>query len=113
MPLVALVAQTAREMLSAPISKTFIAPTLLPVCCVCGRIRDEAVSSPDRERWVTQRTYRKTYGVNPDDFHLTHTYCPKCFTKAQEAVRQYFREIRTSPRPCSPALRTSALLPPP
>lgn len=113
MSLVALVAQTTRELLPAPISKPFIAPTLLPVCCVCGLIRDEAVFSPDRERWVTQGTYRKAHGVNPDDVPLTHTYCPKCFTKAQESMRQYFREVRTSLRPGSPALRTSTLPPPP
>jgi hypothetical protein len=77
--------------------ETFIAPTLLPVCCVCGLIRDETGSSPDRERWVTPRTYRETHGVNPADVPLTHTYCLKCFTKAQVTVTQYFREIGTSP----------------
>ena len=96
MPLVALVAQTTREAPPAPMRETFIAPTLLPVCCVCALIRDETGSSSDRERWVTQRTYRQTHGVNPADFPLTHTYCLKCFTKAQETVTQYFREIGTS-----------------
>ena len=97
MALVELFAQTTREAPSAPMRETFVAPTLLPVCCVCDLIRDETVSSPDRERWVTPRSYRKTYGVNPADFPLTHTYCQKCFTKAQETVEQYFRQIGTSP----------------
>ena len=97
MALVELFAQTTREAPSAPMRETFVAPTLLPVCCVCDLIRDETVSSPDRERWVTPRSYRKTYGVNPADFPLTHTYCQKCFTKAQEPVVQYFRQIGTSP----------------
>jgi hypothetical protein len=92
-----LVAPTTRTAPSAPMRETFIAPTLLPVCCVCGLIRDETGSSPDRERWVTQRMYRKTHGVNPADFPLTHTYCLKCFTKVQDTVTQYFREIETSP----------------
>ena len=74
-----------------------IAPTLLPVCCVCGLIRDETGSFLNRVRWVTPRTYRETHGVNPDDVPLTHTYCQKCFTKAQETVTQYFRELGTSP----------------
>ena len=112
MSLIALVAQTTRELLPAPTSRPFIAPALLPVCCVCGLIRDEAVLSPDHERWVTQGTYRKAHGVNPDDFPLTHAYCQKCFTKAQESVRQYFQEVRTSPRPGSAALRTSTSLSP-
>ena len=92
-------AQTTREAPSAPkrIRETFIAPTLLPVCCGCRLIRDDTRFSPGRELWVTQQTYRKNHGVNPTELTLTHTYCPKCFTKAQDTVRQYFREIGTSP----------------
>jgi hypothetical protein len=90
-------APTTREASSALMRQAFIAPMLLPVCCVCGLIRDETGSSPDRERWVTPRTYRTTHGVNPADFPLTHTYCLKCFTKAQETTRQYFRDIGMSP----------------
>lgn len=93
----ALFAQPAREAPSAPVRETFIAPTLLPVCCVCGLIRVDTRFSPGRECWVTQRTYRETYGVNPTELALTHTYCSKCFTKAKETVKQYFREIGTSP----------------
>lgn len=92
-----LFAQTAREALSAQMRETFIAPTLLPVCCVCGLIRDDTRFSPGRDRWVTQRKYRETHGVNPAEFALTHTYCPECFTKVQDTVRQYFRQIGTSP----------------
>ena len=55
-----LVAQTTREAFSPPMRETFIAPTLLPICCVCGLIRNETGSSPDRERWVTPQTYRQT-----------------------------------------------------
>jgi hypothetical protein len=90
-------APTTREAPSAPMRETVIAPTMLPVCCVCGLIRDETGSFPDRECWITPRSYRKTHGANPADFPLTHTYCPKCFTKAQETTMQYFREIGTSP----------------
>jgi hypothetical protein len=60
---------------------------LLPVCCVCRLIRDEARSSLSREHWVTEGTYRKTHGVNPADLPLTHTYCPGCFMQAMKAMR--------------------------
>jgi hypothetical protein len=90
-------AQTTREAPSAPMRETFIAPTLLPICCICGLIRDETGSTSGLDCWVTQRTYRETHGVNPTELVLTHTYCPKCFTKVQDTVRQYFREIGTSP----------------
>ena len=97
MALGTLFARTTRKALSALMRQTFIAPMLLPVCCVCELIRDETESSPDRERSVTPRTYRTTHGVNPADFPLTHTYCLKCFTKVQDTTRQYFREIGTPP----------------
>lgn len=88
MALVELIAQTTRKALSTPMRETFIAPTILPVCCVCTLIRDETGSSPDREHWVTPRTYLTTHGVNPADIPLTHTYCLQCFTKAMGTVSQ-------------------------
>ena len=88
-----LFAQTTGEAPAALMDKTFIAPTLLPVCCVCKLIRDKTGPSPDRECWITPRAYRKAHGVNPANSLLTHTYCPTCFTKAQETVVQYFRQI--------------------
>ncbi|TKS64568.1 MAG: hypothetical protein EWM73_00295 [Nitrospira sp.] len=86
MTLETLAAQTTREAFSPPMRETFIAPTLLPICCVCGLIRNETGSSPDRERWVTPQTYRQTHGVNPDKVALTHSYCQKCFTKVMGTV---------------------------
>jgi hypothetical protein len=60
---------------------------LLPVCCVCRLIREETGVPRDSARWVTERTYRKTHGVNPADCLLTHTYCPKCFTQVMDRIR--------------------------
>jgi hypothetical protein len=98
-----LIAQTTREAPSTPMSETFLAPKMLPVCCVCGLIRDETASFIDCERWVRPRTYRTTHGVNPDNFPLTHTYCPTCFTKVMGKVRQYLRKSRRfSPIPRTP-----------
>jgi hypothetical protein len=92
-----LFAQTTREAPSAPMRETFVAPALLPVCCLCGLIRDETESPSGLMRWVTQRTYRETHGVNPFNFPLSHTYCPDCFTQVQDAVKQYFlHKIGTS-----------------
>ena len=88
MALETLSVQTTRDATSTPMGEAFIAPKMLPSCCVCGLIRDETGSFPGRERWVRPRTYRTTHGVNPVDFPLTHTYCPKCFTQAMGTVRQ-------------------------
>jgi len=61
-------------------SASKIKPSLLPVCCMCGLVQDKTGHSLNHERWVTRRTYRKTYGAIPADCVLTHTYCPTCFT---------------------------------
>ncbi|TKB94345.1 MAG: hypothetical protein E8D41_03920 [Nitrospira sp.] len=87
------VMQLIREAPFAPGRDTFIPPTLLPICCACGLIRDDTRFSPGRELWITQRTYRKTHGINPADLALSHTYCPNCLTKVEETVRQDFKEI--------------------
>ena len=92
-----LVVQRIRKAPSAPLRATGIAPTLLHVCCICGHIREETGTSADREHWVTQRTYRQAHGVKLANFPLTHTYCPPCFTKFMETLRQCRREIGTSP----------------
>ena len=88
-------AQTTREATSDPKKDTSIAPTLLPMCCVCHLIRDKPGSFPDRERWVTPQAYQKTNGGHSADVLLTHTYCPKCFTEAMVTARQYLRTIGT------------------
>lgn len=77
-----LFAQITHEAPSYPNRET----SLLPVCCLCGLLRDETGASRDNERWVTQRTYRKAHGVNPADCLLTHTYCPGCFTQFMESL---------------------------
>jgi hypothetical protein len=89
--------RTTRETPSAPRRETFIPPTLLPVCCACGIIRDDTRFSPGRELWITQRTYRETHGVNPSVLALSHTHCPTCFRKVEETMRQDFKEIGPLP----------------
>jgi len=93
MSLDALFAHMTRESPSAPLGERFIPPRLLAVCSLCGLIRDETGSPPALARWVTQRAYRKTHHVNPNDFPLTHTYCPECLMKVQDTVRRYFLEM--------------------
>ena len=83
--------RTTRETPFAPRRETFIPPTLLPVCCACGIIRDDTRFSPGRELWITQRTYRETHGVNPSELARTHTSCPECFMKAQDTLKPNVR----------------------
>ena len=68
--------------------------SMLPLCCLCGLIRDQTKVSLDCERWVTRRAYLKSHGVNPSDCVLAHTYCPSCFTQVMETTRQHELENR-------------------
>lgn len=80
--------RTTHEEFPTPTSReTFIAPTLLPVCCVCKLIRDDTRFSSGRQLWITSRTYRETHAVDPNELAVMHTYCPKCLTKVQDTVR--------------------------
>ena len=77
------VAQTSPEAPLAPRREML----LLPVCCICGLIRDETGASLDYESWITEETYRNIHGVNPSDCLLTHTYCPACYARVMNRIR--------------------------
>lgn len=52
---------------------------IIPVCCVCGLIREDAGSSKI-ESWVTKQVFQRTHGMHLSECRLTHTYCPSCYT---------------------------------
>lgn len=55
---------------------------ILPMCCVCGLIRDDTGVEPGMGAWMKVDTFvhRKT------DAKVSHGYCPKCFEKAMEGL---------------------------
>lgn len=61
--------------------------SMVPVCCVCGSVREDTGHSLDDERWVSRRAYRKTHGAMPADCVFTHTYCPSCFAQSIDTMR--------------------------
>ena len=76
---------------------TFIAPSLLRACCACGLVQGKAGGTTGLEHWISQRTYCEAHGVSPAELALTHTYCPTCFAKVQEIVRQFFQKPESEP----------------
>src|SRR5512141_645953 len=92
-----LFAKPIREAPSAPVREPFIAPTQLPACCACGLVQEQAGATPGLERWVSPRIYREAHGLNPAELALTHTYCPPCFEKVQETIRQFWLKSRAAP----------------
>jgi len=57
---------------------------ILPVCCVCKKIRDDAGKEPGTGEWMTVESYmwRKS-GISPSS-----TYCPECLQKVQEETKK-------------------------
>ncbi len=49
---------------------------MLPICCVCHRIRNE------KQTWLKLEQYFKRYW----DVSLTHDYCPVCFKKQIDSL---------------------------
>ena len=53
---------------------------ILPVCCMCGRIRDDTGVEHGCGHWVSVEKYLwKRAGIAPSS-----TYCPECLKKVQE-----------------------------
>ena len=69
-------------------------PVLIPVCCVCGLIRDDSRSAPIHTRWITLKAYRLAHNVRSNELFFTHTYCPDCLAKVYEKLKQSFHGLK-------------------
>jgi DNA-binding response OmpR family regulator len=55
---------------------------LLPVCCVCKRIRDDEGKEPGSGRWINMEDYI----VEKSNVDVTSSYCPECAEKLTEGI---------------------------
>ncbi|WP_319522376.1 response regulator [uncultured Desulfosarcina sp.] len=56
--------------------------TMLPVCCVCKKIRDDSGREPGTGKWMTVEQYIwEKAGISP-----TSTYCPECAAAAKKEI---------------------------
>lgn len=53
---------------------------ILPMCCVCGVIRDDSKSELGKGVWKKMDQYI----IEKTSAKVSHTYCPKCYNKAME-----------------------------
>ena len=57
---------------------------ILPVCCVCRKIRDDEGRQPGTGQWMNVDHYLwKTAGLS-----VSSTYCPECARRAKSEVKQ-------------------------
>jgi DNA-binding NtrC family response regulator len=55
---------------------------ILPVCCVCKKVRRDVGRKNKKIEWVGMEEYiKERSGVD-----FTHTYCPKCFSEHQKKL---------------------------
>ncbi len=58
---------------------------ILPVCCVCKKIRDDSGREPGTGKWVELESYfREKGGID-----VTSSYCPECLRKAEEEIDSF------------------------
>jgi hypothetical protein len=58
--------------------------TIIPICCVCGLIRE--IHETQVESWVTRQVFSQTHRTDPSDYRLTHTYCPACYAQFMDRI---------------------------
>ena len=54
------------------------ATIVIPICCVCNRVREHVQAVGNREQWDTLDALLNTHHLSSGEYHLTDTYCPTC-----------------------------------
>ena len=65
--------------------KTMMYEAVLPVCCVCKKIRDDRGEQPGNGTWTTIEGYFSAGQA----MAVTSTYCPDCCQKAEQELDSY------------------------
>ncbi len=53
---------------------------ILPICCVCKKIRDDSQTAPGKGRWVNYEMYL----TEKSDLELSHGYCQDCLINIEK-----------------------------
>jgi len=57
---------------------------ILPMCCVCKKIRDDSGTSPGTGKWITIEKFIHEKA----DLDITSSYCPECARKTMDEFTQ-------------------------
>ena len=58
---------------------------ILPICCVCGVIRDDTGVEHGEGEWVKIEKFI----TNRTELDLSHTYCPACYGKQLDEIKNF------------------------
>lgn len=53
---------------------------LVPICCLCEKVRDDAGDEAGRGIWQEFRVYMVQHMLRPEEIMFSHTYCPGCLS---------------------------------
>lgn len=62
---------------------------ILPVCCVCKKIRDDSGREPGTGAWMSMEDYM----LNKAKVAVTSTYCPECLKRAMEDMEEEAKHL--------------------
>ena len=71
------------------------AAIVIPICCVCNRVREHVHQVDQKESWDTLGVFLNVHHISSGEYQLTHTYCPDCaahFSKFFKPEGQTMRE---------------------
>ena len=85
------------------------AATVIPICCVCNRVRDAQVEG-GAEQWETLGSYLRTHHLSSGDYHLTHAYCPACAKQFSKLGKTEERVPIQEPPPSIPENSVTATI---
>jgi len=54
--------------------------SILPVCCVCGKVRDDTGAEQGKGAWESLQTFVMEHS----DTSLSHTFCPPCYQEYRQ-----------------------------
>jgi len=77
---------------------------VIPICCVCNRVREEVQAISEGEYWDTLGAFLKRHHIANEDYQLSHTYCPACAAQFRKLYE--YKPDRQIPHPRMAASRS-------
>lgn len=62
--------------------KVKIYENILPVCCVCNKIRDDSGTEKGKGKWLNMPTYLE----EKSKVQVSHTYCDECLADVKKSI---------------------------
>ncbi len=78
------------------------AAKVIPICCVCNRVREHVRVEGSWEPWDTLGAYLRRHHLSSGEYQLSHTYCPTCamqFSKVNKISAEIPRQVSGRTRP--------------